>query len=178
METKIDVRKKFVGEELSPDQSSISDIPSLLYKYFSSKKISASKRTIAGEEIKYWCELPVSQLEKGRAIAIYTERKDGDAVETKFALGSWPPRDEEYREFYDFEIAVVLSGEGWSHNDGNKFKETLIYRTNKNSLGCPLPIDHSITVYVAEALAQAILFIQDSKFVQRQFVDNNPNSPR
>lgn len=177
METKIEVRKKFVGEKLSLNQTSISEIPFLLYEFFASKRISTKTNSNAGEETKYWYELPASQPEKGRVIAIYTEQKDGDAIETKFALSSWPPRPEEYREFYDFEIAVILKSEGWSHSEGNRFRESLIYRT-KNNLNSPLEVNHSMTVYVAGALAQATLFLEDSKFVQCQFVDNNPNPPR
>lgn len=176
----IEIRKKLVAPVLLNNQMSITEIPRKLYEHFSVKKITGETKTETNGEIRLWCELPINSTDKtDKVIAIFTERDDGDAIETKFALTPWYPDDEHYGDSYDFEIFAIPQSKGWSHGKGSRFIEVLSYQT-KNCIRNPLVANHPLADYIALALIKMrnLLKVHASEIVRQEFIDNAPKAPR
>ncbi len=172
-----DIQKKLASPKLSTGQISITEIPRKLYYHFYSSRIGNEVTTETGGEIRLWFELPTNSTDKNdKVIVVFTELNDGEAVETKFALMTWYPNDDHYRNTYDFEIFAIPQSRGWSHSEGSRFIETLSYQT-KNSVTNPLVANHPLVDYIALALIEMRNLLKDTSIVCREFIDNAPKSP-
>lgn len=174
----LEISKRLVSPELKNDQISITEIPRMLYSHFYKKKISAEIKTETIGEIRLWCELP-TKTGSQQVILIFTEEYDDDAVKTKFALSTWYPSEEEYRDQYDFEIFSLPTSQGWNHGEGSRFVESISLKTKSTNLSS-IDANHEIVNYMAEALIEMkkILARLAEKIVYREFVDGSSRPPR
>lgn len=171
------MEKKLITHKLTQGQESITEIPRKLYSHFYKKKISDEIKTETNGEIRLWFNLP-TEIQTEKVIAIFTEEFDGDAVQTKFALKTYYPSEEEYRNSYEFEIFSKPHSKGWNHSEGNRFIEKLYYRTNKSIHEEPLVANHSIVDYISQSLCEMRVLLKNTELVSREFIDNAKSSPK
>lgn len=171
-----------VSPPLSDEQISITEIPRELYSLFYSQKIGDERKTETWGEIRLWFELPTNADDKtDKVIAVFIERYDGDALETKFALMPWYPTSEEhFGESYDFEIFAKPQSIGWTPWEGNRFIEVLSYQTKDSNSSNLLVANHPMTDYVALELNEMRKLLKEKAplIVRQEFIDNAPKPPR
>jgi hypothetical protein len=172
------MKKELVSQTLTGTQKSICIIPELLYKGFLSKKIGEEVVSEHGGQTTRWYEVKTGSDDKTEKVCvIFTEQMDGDAMETKFALMPWYPRDEHYRNFYDLEILAKPESKGWTLSEGSRFIETLSWNTQVVN-NHPLLVNHPMTDWVAAALLETRRLLKSLDLVRQEFIDHAPKPPR
>ena len=170
--------KKLVSPRLTGIQSSTSTALLLLYqKIFVMYRVEGSETISAhgGDLFRKDCKLRNYSSNLSNKVAmIFQERKDeGVVVETKFAFSTWHPLislvSEDFWDSYPFEIVCKLESKGWTHGEGNRFVETLSFRTRENY---HLAIDHPMTDYIARALTELTKLLEERSFVRQEFIDH------
>lgn len=174
----LEITKKLTGPGLTKDQISVTEIPRMVYSYFFQKKISSEIKTETAGEIRLWCKLP-KRIREQEVILIFTEEYEDDAVKTKFALSTEIPAEEEYRQFYDFEICATPTSQGWNYIEGNRFIEALSFKTKSVNLSS-IDANHEIVDYIAEAIRKMreLLKNKEGEIVYREFADGANRPPR
>ena len=165
------MKKVLATPALTGEQISIVEIPRQLYQHFYAKRIGDEMKTETNGEIRLWFELPTD--DKNKVVAVFTELDDDDAMETKFGLITWYPPEEQFMHFYDFEVLAVLKSRQWSYGDGNRFVETLLYRTQDSLIA-----NHPLADYAALALIEMRNLLKNPLIVCQEFIDHAKKPPR